>query len=148
MGIAWNVGDALTYKVLVLDGKRELMLHCSIVLPQNPNSNVPPNLTGYQVDNMFPKLVTIAEKCPTTVIGAKVLNQVERVGKEAIEDVNTSKASQDNGTLDEAASLEERVNRNDNTLGDITMPCTKSTKKPNTLQVEDTNDDDATVDNL
>ena len=52
MGIAWNVGDALTYKVLVLDGKCEHMLNCSVVLPQNPNLNVPPNLTGYQVDNM------------------------------------------------------------------------------------------------
>ena len=109
MGIAWNVGDALTYKVLVSDGKRERMLNRSVVLPQNPNSNIPPNLTGNQIDNMFPKLVTIAEKRPTTVIGAEIPNRIEKVGmgsEQAIEDANISEASQDNITMGEAAALD------------------------------------------
>ena len=107
MGIAWNLGYALTYKVLVSDGKCEHMLHHSVVLPWNPNLNVPPNLTGYQVDNMFPKLVTIAKKCPTTVVGAEIPNHIEKVGmgSEAIEDANISEASQDNSTMGEAAAL-------------------------------------------
>ena len=132
MGIAWNVGDALTYKVLVSDGKCEHMSNRSVVLPRNPNSNIPPNLTGNQIDNMFPKLVTIAEKCPTTVVGAEIPNHIEKVGmgsEQAIEDANISEASQDNSTMGEAAALEERVDRNENTVNYITTPCTKSTKE-------------------
>ena len=50
LGISWNVGNALCFKVLVQrKGKRDEILSRPICVPRDPMCDIPPNLTGKQV---------------------------------------------------------------------------------------------------
>ena len=99
---------------------------------------------------MFPKLVMIAKKCPTTVVGVENPNHIEKVGmgsEQAIEDANISEASQDNSTLGEATVLEEKENGKDHTTGNDAWGNLGPFLEPNAPQMVETDDDDASVDN-
>ena len=72
-------------KVLVSKGrKRNVVLSRGVVLPRDPNSSVPPNLTSYPNDNMFPELEQETKR-PAPDQGAVIDFQVGKRTRVAVE---------------------------------------------------------------
>ena len=67
LGISWNVGNALCFKVLVQrKGKMDEILSRLVCVPRDPMCNIPPNLTGKQLKCMFPKEKFKIVSCPNS----------------------------------------------------------------------------------
>ena len=100
LGISWNVGDSLCMKVLVSKGrKRNVVLSRGVVLPRDPNSSVPPNLTSYPNDNMFPELEQETKR-PAPDQGAVIDFQVGKRTRVAVESGDSEpEPASDAGTI-------------------------------------------------
>ena len=57
LGMAWNVEDAMYYRIISYRHKREEIINRSVCVPRDPDCDVPPPLSGVEIPNMFPKLM-------------------------------------------------------------------------------------------
>ena len=76
MGISWNVGDALCFKILMMGEGRDQIINRSVVLPRDSNAPVPTQFLGYPRDNIFPKLIEGKKRDPSPIEGGEVWNRL------------------------------------------------------------------------
>ena len=73
LGIAWNVGDAMCYRIIFYRNKREEIINRSVCVPRDPDCDVPPPLSGMDILNMFPKLTVEKPKTsPPAISGGEM----------------------------------------------------------------------------